>query len=606
MFQIFSDQASPDQGRVRLPLLREELQEQGLTGFILPRADEYGGENLADYAERLAWLTGFTGSAGTVIVLRNKAAIFIDGRYTLQVRDQVDTDLLTPVSFPETTPAQWLKENIKEGDVIGFDPWLHTAKHAEQLEQNCIKAKAKLEPVSKNPVDSIWSDQPARPSAPIVPQPFELTGRNAEDKIQLIADKIADKADATFITQADSVAWLLNIRGADVPRAPLPLAFAIVTKSAKAYLICEEKKLPRETCKLLPNNLTVVAPKELEQFFTGNEADAKSWLIDLTLTPQAVVSMLELSNAVLVEGSDPCLRLKSAKTPEELAGMRSAHLRDGAAMVRFLSWLDNVAPTGTVDEIQAAKQLEQCRTETGCLKDISFDTISGAGPNGAIVHYRVTETTNRRLEENSLYLVDSGGQYPDGTTDITRTIAIGEPDAEMRACFTRVLKGMIAISLARFPQGTTGAQLDTLARHALWQVGLDYAHGTGHGVGSYLCVHEGPQNISKRGSVPLEEGNILSNEPGYYKEGTWGIRIENLVAVQKAEVPKGGELAVHEFETLTLCPIDRRLVDTNLLGIEELNWLNDYHERVFAELSNDLEEDERLWLAEATKPLHKS
>ncbi len=606
MFQIFSDQASPDQGRVRLPLLREELQEQGLTGFILPRADEYGGENLADYAERLAWLTGFTGSAGTVIVLRDKAAIFIDGRYTLQVRDQVDTDLLTPVSFPETTPAQWLKENIKEGDVIGFDPWLHTAKHAEQLEQNCIKAKAKLEPVSKNPVDSIWSDQPARPSAPIVPQPFELTGRNAEDKIQLIADKIADKADATFITQADSVAWLLNIRGADVPRAPLPLAFAIVTKSAKAYLICEEKKLPRETCKLLPNNLTVVAPKELEQFFTGNEADAKSWLIDLTLTPQAVVSMLELSNAVLVEGSDPCLRLKSAKTPEELAGMRSAHLRDGAAMVRFLSWLDNVAPTGTVDEIQAAKQLEQCRTETGCLKDISFDTISGAGPNGAIVHYRVTETTNRRLEENSLYLVDSGGQYPDGTTDITRTIAIGEPDAEMRACFTRVLKGMIAISLARFPQGTTGAQLDTLARHALWQVGLDYAHGTGHGVGSYLCVHEGPQNISKRGSVPLEEGNILSNEPGYYKEGTWGIRIENLVAVQKAEIPKGGELAVHEFETLTLCPIDRRLVDTNLLGIEELNWLNDYHERVFAELSNDLEEDERLWLAEATKPLHKS
>ncbi len=606
MFQIFSDQASPDQGRVRLPLLREELQEQGLTGFILPRADEYGGENLADYAERLAWLTGFTGSAGTVIVLRDKAAIFIDGRYTLQVRDQVDTDLLTPVSFPETTPAQWLKENIKEGDVIGFDPWLHTAKHAEQLEQNCIKAKAKLEPVSKNPVDSIWSDQPARPSAPIVPQPFELTGRNAEDKIQLIADKVADKADATFITQADSVAWLLNIRGADVPRAPLPLAFAIVTKSAKAYLICEEKKLPRETCKLLPNNLTVVAPKELEQFFTGNEADAKSWLIDLTLTPQAVVSMLELSNAVLVEGSDPCLRLKSAKTPEELAGMRSAHLRDGAAMVRFLSWLDNVAPTGTVDEIQAAKQLEQCRTETGCLKDISFDTISGAGPNGAIVHYRVTETTNRRLEENSLYLVDSGGQYPDGTTDITRTIAIGEPDAEMRACFTRVLKGMIAISLARFPQGTTGAQLDTLARHALWQVGLDYAHGTGHGVGSYLCVHEGPQNISKRGSVPLEEGNILSNEPGYYKEGTWGIRIENLVAVQKAEIPKGGELAVHEFETLTLCPIDRRLVDTNLLGIEELNWLNDYHERVFAELSNDLEEDERLWLAEATKPLHKS
>lgn len=606
MFQTFSDQASPDQGRVRLPLLREELQEQGLTGFILPRADEYGGENLADYAERLAWLTGFTGSAGTVIVLRDKAAIFIDGRYTLQVRDQVDTDLLTPVSFPETSPAQWLKENIKEGDVIGFDPWLHTAKHAEQLEQSCIKAKAKLEPVSKNPIDSIWSDQPARPNAPIVPQPFELTGRNAEDKIQLIADKIADKADATFITQADSVAWLLNIRGADVPRAPLPLAFAIVTKSAKAYLICEEEKLPCETCKLLPNSLTVVAPRELEQFFATNEAGASSWLIDLNLVPQAVASMLELSNAKLVEGSDPCLRLKSAKTAEELAGMRSAHLRDGAAMVKFLSWLDKSTVGGSIDEIQAASQLEQFRAETGCLKDISFDTISGAGPNGAIVHYRVTETTNRKLEQNSLYLVDSGGQYPDGTTDITRTIAIGQPDEEMQACFTRVLKGMIAISRTRFPEGTTGAQLDTLARHALWQVGLDYAHGTGHGVGSYLCVHEGPQNISKRGSVPLEEGNILSNEPGYYKEGAWGIRIENLVAVQKAEIPKDGELAIHDFETLTLCPIDRRLIDTALLSNEELDWMNDYHERVFAELSSNLEEEERLWLAEATKPLHKA
>lgn len=605
MFQTFSDQASPDQGRVRLPLLREELQEQGLTGFIVPRADEYGGENLADYAERLAWLTGFTGSAGTAIILRDKAAIFVDGRYILQVRNQVDTELLTPVSIMETSPADWLKDNLKEGDIIGFDPWLHTTKQVETLQQSCDKAKASFKAVPKNPVDAIWSDQPKRPMAPITAQPFALTGRTSEDKITLIADIIAKEAEASFITQADSVAWLFNIRGGDVPRAPLPLAFAIVTQSAKAYLICEAEKLLNETKETLPANVTLIAPKDLETFFAKDQAKASRWLLDLNLVPQAVTAMLKATNCTIMEGPDPCLRLKAAKTEQELAGTRAAHLRDGAAMVKFLRWLDETAPSGNIDEIQATQHLEQCRAQTGCLKDISFETISGAGPNGAIVHYRVTESSNRKLEPNSLYLIDSGGQYPDGTTDITRTIPIGTPDDEMRDRFTRVLKGMITISTTRFPIKTTGAQLDTLARHALWQAGLDYAHGTGHGVGSYLCVHEGPQNLSKRGLVALEEGNILSNEPGFYKEGAWGIRIENLIAVEKAQTPTGGELPMHSFETLTLCPIDRRLIETSLLSIEELDWLNDYHERVFAELSPNLEEADRLWLAEATKPLHK-
>ncbi|PLW75536.1 aminopeptidase P family protein [Cohaesibacter celericrescens] len=606
MFQEFSDQACPEQGRVRLPLLREELQEQGLSGFIVPRADEYGGENLAPYAERLSWLTGFTGSAGTSVILKTKAAVFIDGRYTLQVRDQVDTELLTPISVPQSSVSKWLEANLSSGDVIGFDPWLHGSRDVARLQDVCEKAGAELKACETNPIDAIWTNQPERPKAPIVPHPMSLAGQTAEEKLNKISKQLQGKADATFITQGDSIAWLLNIRGSDVPRAPLPLAFAIVTAASKAILLIDPSKLTAETRAHLPDSITIEPLDNLPTIISNLAASVKNWMLDDQLVPFAVRTIIEATGAEVVIGQDLCLKPKSAKNKAELAGMRTAHLRDGIAMCNFLAWLDTMAPTDSLDEIAAASALEHFRSASGCLKDISFETISGAGPNGAIVHYRVSEASNRKFDQNSLFLVDSGGQYPDGTTDITRTIAIGTPDTEMKDRFTRVLKGMIAVSMARFPKGANGAQLDTLARMPLWQAGLDYAHGTGHGVGSYLCVHEGPQRISKAGAVPLETGNILSNEPGYYKTGAWGIRIENLLAVTEPETIKDGEDAMHAFETLTLCPIDHRLVDARLLTQSELDWFNDYHERVFAELSGDLDEKTRAWLAEATKPLHKS
>ena len=604
MFQEFHNKACPDQGRVRIPYLREELQEQGLTGFIVPRADEYGGEDLADYAERLSWLTGFTGSAGTAVILKTKAAIFIDGRYTLQVRDEVDTDLLSPVSIFSQSVAAWLKENLTAEDIIGFDPWLYSASQVEQLKAACEEAGATLMAVDANPIDAIWTDRPARPQGPVVPHPLELAGRSAEDKLKQIAELLAGKADYTFVTQGDSIAWLLNIRGSDVPRAPLPLAFAILGAEGVAHLVIEPEKLDAACRDWLPDSVTIHPREELPALIrTLSNADSR-WMLDKTLVPQAVWSMIKDTGADITLASDPCLRPKSAKTDAELDGMRAAHLRDGVAMCRFLHWLDANAPDGTVDEISAATALEGFRADTGSLKDLSFETISGAGPNGAIVHYRVTEQTNRKLEMDSLYLVDSGGQYPDGTTDITRTIVVGTPDAEMKDRFTRVLKGMVALSMARFPGGASGAQLDTLARMPLWQVGLDFAHGTGHGVGAFLCCHEGPQRIAKAGTEPLEAGNVLSNEPGYYKTDAWGIRIENLLVVNKPETCANGELPMHSFETLTLCPIDLRLIEPSLMSAEEIGWVNDYHQRVFAELSAELDEDTRSWLAEATKPLH--
>ena len=605
MFQDYADQACPDQGRVRIPLLREELQEQGLTGFIIPRADEFGGEDLASYAERLSWLTGFTGSAGAAVILKSTAAIFIDGRYTLQVRDQVDTDLLTPVSIPQHSVAGWLTDNVQQGQVIGFDPWLHSANDAKRLFKACAKSGAELRACETNPVDAIWSDQPKRPTGALRLHPLELAGQSSEDKLAAIVDDLKGKANATFITQGDSIAWLFNIRGSDVPRAPLPLAFAIVTAEGAAFLIIDPEKVSADVRTALPDCVSIVDPDGLTTIIEDLSGKDKTWLLDESLVPYAVKHMIEATGAAILAGTDPCLKPKAAKNQAELEGMRAAHLRDGAAMCHFLAWFDSMAPTDSLDEIAAARALEQFRATTGDLQDISFETISGAGPNGAIVHYRVTESTNRKLDQNSLYLVDSGAQYSDGTTDITRTLAVGTPNAEMKDRFTRVLKGMIAVSLARFPQGTNGAQLDTLARMPLWQIGLDYAHGTGHGVGSCLCVHEGPQRISKAGTTPLETGNVLSNEPGYYKAGHWGIRIENLLIVSEPTMVEGGEEPLHSFETLTLCPIDQRLIDVSLLDDRELGWLNDYHERVFAELSGDLEEDTRNWLAEATKPLRR-
>ena len=603
MFQDFSSSASPEQGRVRIPLLREELQEQGLSGFILPRADEYRGENLAPYAERLAWLTGFTGSAGTAMILRNKAAILVDGRYTLQVAEQVDSTILSPVDFPATTPAQWLEQEVEEGDIIGFDPWLHTPGEVTRLLEACKSKGASLRPLAHNPIDSLWDDQPPKPAAPIRPHALELAGVAANDKIETIAENLKGKADATFITQGDSVAWLFNIRGDDVPRAPLPLAFALIFADGTAALITNPDKITDAARAHLPQSVSIIAEKDLAAFIETQSGPDKTWLLDLSLVPHAVWHMIEATGSTILDGPDPCLKPKAAKNEAELEGMRKAHRRDGVALTRFLAWFERMAGATPLTEIACATALEDFRRATGCLEDISFDTISGAGPNGAICHYRVNEASNRQLDEDSLYLIDSGAQYPDGTTDITRTLPVGAPSNEMKDRFTRVLKGMIAVTLARFPKGTSGAQIDSLARMPLWQVGLDYAHGTGHGVGSYLCVHEGPQRIAKTGTTPIEAGNILSNEPGYYKAGHWGIRIENLLIVEPASAIAGGDEPMHSFETLTLCPINRHLIDPTLLSGEELGWLNDYHERVFAELSADLDEEDRAWLAEATKPI---
>nr|WP_321456340.1 aminopeptidase P family protein [uncultured Cohaesibacter sp.] len=604
MFQNFNDTSNPDQGRIRLPLLRAQLKSAGLDGFILSRADEFGGENIAPYAERLAWLTGFTGSAGSAVILEKSAAIFVDGRYTLQVEDQVAADLISPVAILSKTVSQWLMETLQGGEVIGFDPWLYTQSAVDKLRTACERKGATLVPCEHNPVDAIWIDQPTKPQNPILPHPLELAGIASEQKLQTIANGFANRAKATFITQGDSIAWLFNIRGNDVACAPLPLAFAIVKTDASAYLLTDLAKLPAETRAHLPGSVSVRPFEDLPQIIAELSGPDKPWLLDETIVPYAIKTMIEDAGSPIVKAPDPCLAPKAIKNAAELEGMRKAHHRDGLAMCQFLHWLDTMAPTDTLDEITATQALEDFRAASGCLKDISFDTIAGAGPNGAIVHYRVTEATNRKFEQNSLFLVDSGGQYPDGTTDITRTIAIGKPDAEMKDRFTRVLKGMIALTMAHFPKGTQGIQLDTLARQPLWEVGLDYAHGTGHGVGSYLCCHEGPQSISKRGGTPLEAGNVLSNEPGYYKTGAWGIRIENLVTVTDTKAVSGGELPMHGFETLTLCPIDQRLIDVNLLTKAEIDWLNDYHEQVFAELSAELPDEVRAWLAEATKPLH--
>ncbi|WP_319497671.1 aminopeptidase P family protein [uncultured Cohaesibacter sp.] len=604
MFQEFSNTANPEQGRLRIPLLRAHLQESGLDGYIMSRADEFGGENMAPYAERLAWLTGFTGSAGSAVILKEQAAIFVDGRYTLQVQDQVDAELITPVAILTKSVAEWLAETLQGGEVIGFDPWLYTQSAIDRFEKTCKEKGATLVACKNNPVDAIWTDRPSRPQNPIVPHPLALAGEASTDKLEKIAAGFAGKADATFITQGDSIAWLFNIRGSDVACAPLPLAFAIVRADGSAYLLTDLAKLPEDTRAHLPASVTIAPFEELPNLIKSLSGADKTWMLDETLVPYAIKTMIEDAGSRILNASDPCLKPKAVKNAAELAGMRKAHHRDGLAMCQFLHWLDTMAPTDTLDEITATRALEDFRAETGCLKDISFDTIAGAGPNGAIVHYHVTEATNRKFVQNSLFLIDSGGQYPDGTTDITRTIAIGTPDAEMKDRFTRVLKGMIALTLARFPEDTKGIQLDTLARQPLWEAGLDYAHGTGHGVGSYLCCHEGPQSISKRGGAALEAGNVLSNEPGYYKTGAWGIRIENLVTVTAAEAMEGGELPMHGFETLTLCPIDQRLIDVSLLTAREINWLNDYHEQVFAELSAELPEDVRAWLAEATKPLH--
>ena len=607
MFQSFDVTSNPSQGPARVARLREWLAGKKLDGFIVPRADEHQGEYVPARAERLSWLTGFTGSAGAAIILADSAEIFVDGRYTLQVRSQVDPSIFSVQSLIETPPAKWLGDNAAKGARIGFDPWLHTIAEAKALKAALEKRGAELVAVAKNAVDEIWDDQPAGPLEPVDIQPLNYAGELAKDKLARIAGSLkAEGATHTILTDPSSLAWTFNIRGRDVPHTPLALGFAAISADGQHLLFMDKRKLPRTTEAYLTQLSDIRPPSSLESEIAAlAKAGAKVGL-DQSLAAEKLRLIVEENGGTVVSFADPARLPRATKNDAELAGTRNAHRRDGAAVSRFVRWIET-RPPGSVDEIAAVTALENCRTETGKelqmpLRDISFDTISGAGPNGAIIHYRVTTATNRTLGPGELYLVDSGAQYQDGTTDITRTLPIGEPTMEMRERYTLVLKGMIQISMLRFPPGTRGADIDAFARAALWKAGLDYAHGTGHGVGSFLSVHEGPQRIAKSGTEKLMPGMILSNEPGYYKEGAYGIRLENLIVVTEAQPVEGGDLPMHGFETLTLVPFDKRMIATELLTREEFEWLNAYHARVREEVGPLLAGDEQAWLEAATSP----
>jgi Xaa-Pro aminopeptidase len=604
MYQNFEDVGGPAHGARRVRLLRERLKALGLAGFLVPRSDEYQSEYVPANAERLLWLTGFSGSWGLAAVLMDKAALFVDGRYTLQAAAQTDPAVFEIVKITDTKPSDWLCANLGEGDRLGYDPRLHTVAEIKGLTKALAKGGAALVPVQDNPVTALWTDRPAPPSAPVMLQPVAFAGREAADKIAEVQKALRDaRQDAVIITALDSIAWLFNIRGGDLPHTPFVLSHAIVPTEGRPALLVSGAKLSNGVRAVLADIAEIAEPEELAGALATLGKGGARIQLDPARASRWIADALIAAGAQIGEGEDPCLLPKAKKNAAEIAGARAAQRRDGAAMCRFLAWLDEAAPKGDLDEIAAAEQLEAFRRESPELKEISFDTISGAGPNGAVVHYRVSRSTNRKLEPNSLFLIDSGGQYQDGTTDITRTVAVGEPTAEMRRRFTLVLKGHIAIATARFPKATRGTDLDAFARRALWEAGLDYDHGTGHGVGSYLSVHEGPQGLSKRAPAELEPGMILSNEPGYYKAGAYGIRIENLLLVRKAEPIPGGERPMLSFETLTLAPIDRRLVELSLLTQAEQHWLDDYHRRVEAELLPAMKGSDRQWLIEACRPI---
>jgi len=587
----------------RLAALRDQLKRERLDGFVVPLTDEHMSEYVGSYAQRLAWLTGFQGSAGSAVVLPQEAAIFTDGRYTLQVRAQVDGHHWSYESVPETSVADWLKEHAPSGGRIGYDPWLHTRDWASKARTALAEVGAELVPVARNPVDAVWDDRPEPSKAHLVVQPDSLAGQSSAAKRQEIADWLrAQKADLVVLSALDSIAWTFNVRGKDIDHTPVALAFALVNEDGTADLFVAGEKIDADVRQHLGNGVRLHERDAFEPFLAN--LGGKSVAVDPERSVAAIFESLRSAGAKIVEKRDPALLPKALKNAVEISGHRAAQARDGAAVSRFLHWLSAEAPKGGLDELTAAARLEQFRRDGGDLRDLSFDTISGAGPNGAVVHYRASEETNRPIEPGILYLVDSGGQYVDGTTDITRTIAIGTPTAEMRERFTLVLKGHIALARALFPQGTRGNQLDILARQFLWRQGLDYAHGTGHGVGAYLSVHEGPQRIATfgGGDEPLRPGMILSNEPGYYKTGEYGIRIENLVLVVERDVP-GAEKKMLGFDTLTFVPIDRSLIDTGMLDDAERGWVDDYHHQVVAIVGPQLDGDARTWLEAACRPL---
>jgi Xaa-Pro aminopeptidase len=603
MRQTFDEATDPTFGPRHLPLIRQAMAAQGLDGFLVPHEDEHQNEYLPAANDRLAWATGFTGSAGAAVILNDKAAVFVDGRYTLQVRDQVDTEAFEIRDFVEGGVPAYLESATTRGQTIGYDPRLHSPDALGHLKAAAARAGSELRPVTPNPVDQAWGAQrPPQPMAPVVPHALQYAGEESAAKRARIGGALPGDAHAAVLTSPASIAWLFNIRGGDVIRSPLPLAQAILNRDGSARLFLDPQKVTPDLPAWLGNGVRLETSEDLPQALA--ELRGKRVAVDPAQSSAWYFEALAGAGAEIVRAEDPCALPRAAKNAVEIQGARDAHVRDGAALARFLHWLASDGQASPPDEVEVVSKLEGFREATGALKDLSFDTIAGAGSNGAIVHYRPTARLNRRAETGSLLLVDSGAQYLDGTTDVTRTVAIGAPSAEMRQRFTLVLKGNLALARVRFPVGTTGSALDALARTALWAHGLDYDHGTGHGVGAYLGVHEGPQRISKApNSVALRPGMIVSNEPGYYKEGAYGIRIENLqVVTPAAEIP-GGERPMLGFETLTLAPIDRALIDRDLLTDEERVQLDAYHGRVLAVISPNVEPQVRAWLAQACAPI---
>jgi Xaa-Pro aminopeptidase len=604
MRQTFDETTTPAFGREHAPLIRAAMAAQGLDGFVIPHEDEHQNEYLPAANDRLAWATGFTGSAGAAVLLKDKAAIFVDGRYALQVRDQVDTNLFEVRDLVEGGVPAYLQAEARSGWTIGYDPKLHSPEALERLRSAAAKAGAALKAVEPNPLDAAWgAARPAQPQAPVHTHPSEFSGEDSAAKRERVGRSLAEQgADAALITAPASNAWLFNIRGGDVIRSPLPLSQALLNADGSARLFLDPAKLTPELPAWLGNGVTLEPPDRLAAAL--GELSGQRVLVDPATSSAWYFEALEKAGAQVVRGADPTALPRASKNAIEIEGARSAHVRDGTALAKFLRWVATEAAEALLSELDVVAKLEGFREATGALKDLSFDTIAGAASNGAIVHYRPTTRLARRLERGSLLLVDSGAQYMDGTTDVTRTVAIGTPSQEMRERFTLVLKGHLALARVRFPAGTTGSALDALARAPLWAAGLDFDHGTGHGVGSYLGVHEGPQRISKLpNNVALRPGMIVSNEPGYYKEGAYGIRIENLQVVTPPEPIAGGERPMLGFETLTLAPIDRSLVAKETLTAEELAQLDAYHARVLAVIGPKVDAETRAWLEEACGPL---
>jgi Xaa-Pro aminopeptidase len=586
----------------RLKSLRREMEIFEMDGFIVPRADEHQGEYVAPCSERLSWLTGFTGSAGMALVLSEAAAVFVDGRYTLQVEQEVDGAAFDRCHIADLSPSDWLEMHLKKGMRLSYDPWLHTGPSLHRLKQACEKVQAELVAAPHNFIDAIWSDRPEPPLNPVYVHTLDYAGQNHADKVQAMAEKLQESGqDAMVLTLPDSIAWTFNIRGSDIPCTPVSLGFALIYSDETADLFMDGRKIVPAVKDHLGPNVRLFEPTDLAARLDGLGQDKKTVRLDGASVPEWIHHRLKEAGATVVLDDDLSVLPKACKNEVEVTGMQNAHRRDGAAMVRFLNWLSKQPYGADVNETTVAAKIDSLRAEDDLFFDYSFPTISGAAQNGAIVHYRVSAETSIELPENGLYLVDSGAQYRDGTTDITRTIVRGTPTAEMKEHFTRVLKGHIALASTRFPKGTTGSQLDVLARHSLWQAGLDYDHGTGHGVGSFLNVHEGPHRISKAASkTALAVGMVVSNEPGYYKAGAYGIRLENLICVQPSA---GGEREMMCFEPLTLCPFDVAGIDRTLLNEQEITWLNSYHQRVREELTPLLEADDVAWLVEATQAL---